>query len=81
MSILTAEARKKLPDSAFALPGRRFPIHDAAHARDALARAPTNLNPEEASIVRSKVAKKFPNIKVAKNPHKKGSLNHMMSED
>ncbi|MCH4142639.1 hypothetical protein [Acetobacter peroxydans] len=39
MSRLTTEERNALPDSAFALPGRRYPIHDAAHARDALARA------------------------------------------
>ena len=39
MSSLTAADRKALPDSAFALPGRRYPIPDASHARDALARA------------------------------------------
>lgn len=81
MPVLTAEARRKLPDSAFALPGRRFPIHNAAHARDALSRASANLSPAEAQLVRSKVAKKYPNIQVNKNPHKKGSLNHMMAEE
>ncbi|QBL94161.1 hypothetical protein KSAC_19550 [Komagataeibacter saccharivorans] len=39
MSRLTAAERDALPDSAFALPGRRYPIPDAPHARDALARA------------------------------------------
>ncbi|GBQ22072.1 hypothetical protein AA0472_0650 [Acetobacter estunensis NRIC 0472] len=39
MSKLTAAERNALPDSAFALPGRRYPIPDATHARDALARA------------------------------------------
>ena len=39
MSRLTEEERNTLPDDAFALPGRRYPIPDAAHARDALARA------------------------------------------
>ncbi|MFT9399705.1 hypothetical protein [Acetobacter sp.] len=39
MSKLTAADRDALPDSAFALPGRRYPIPDATHARDALARA------------------------------------------
>lgn len=39
MSRLTAAERNALPDSAFALPGRRYPIPDATHARDALARA------------------------------------------
>lgn len=39
MSRLTAAERDALPDSAFALPGRRYPIPDKTHARDALARA------------------------------------------
>lgn len=39
MSRLTAAERDALPDSAFALPGRRYPIPDETHARDALARA------------------------------------------
>lgn len=39
MSKLTAAERNALPDTAFALPGRRYPIPDATHARDALARA------------------------------------------
>ncbi len=39
MSKLSTEARKKLPDSDFALPGRRYPVEDAAHARDAKSRA------------------------------------------
>ncbi|GBQ53386.1 hypothetical protein AA0313_0228 [Acetobacter indonesiensis NRIC 0313] len=39
MSKLTTEERNALPDDAFALPGRRYPIPDASHARDALARA------------------------------------------
>ena len=33
MSKLTTEARKKLPKSAFALPGGRYPVEDKAHAR------------------------------------------------
>jgi hypothetical protein len=39
MSKLTTDARKKLPKSAFALPGGRYPVEDKAHARDAKARA------------------------------------------
>jgi len=36
---LTTEERNALPDSAFALPKeRRYPIHDAAHAKNAMAR-------------------------------------------
>ena len=49
MSKLTAAERNALPDSAFALPGRRYPIHDATHARDALARASEMLHRGELS--------------------------------
>ena len=44
MSKLTTAARKKLPKSAFALPGGRFPVEDKAHARDAKARASQRYN-------------------------------------
>lgn len=81
MAILNAESRKKLPDSAFALPGRRYPIHNIAHARDALARASANATPAEQATIKAKVAKKYPGIKQKGNPHKKGSLNHMMASD
>lgn len=39
MTVLNTEARDALPDSAFALSGRRYPIPDANHARAALSRA------------------------------------------
>ena len=39
MSRLTTKARNALPDSAFALPGRRYPIVDKDHAAAAKARA------------------------------------------
>ncbi len=39
MSKLTTEKRKELPDSKFALSGQRYPIEDAAHARNAKARS------------------------------------------
>ncbi len=41
---LTTNARKKLPKSDFALPGRRYPVEDDAHARDAKARASQSYN-------------------------------------
>lgn len=59
MGVLSAQARKKLPGSAFALPGRRYPIHDEAHARNALARA--SGKPEEARV-RAAVHRRYPNI-------------------
>ncbi|WP_375458989.1 DUF6582 domain-containing protein [uncultured Enterovirga sp.] len=39
MAKLTAKDREELPDSKFALPGHKYPIEDAAHARNAKARA------------------------------------------
>ena len=59
MSKLTTAERNALPDSAFALPGRRYPIPDATHARDALARASEmlhrgNLTQAEYDLIHSK---------------------------
>ncbi len=39
MAKLTTKARKALPKSAFAGPGRSYPVPDASHARNAIARA------------------------------------------
>ena len=44
MATLTTARRKNLPSSDFALPGRRYPVEDKAHARDAKARASQALN-------------------------------------
>lgn len=68
--VLTHRARQELPDSAFAFVRtvngkkiRKFPIPDAAHVRNALARLPqSNLSPEEKAAVKRKLiaaAKKF----------------------
>jgi hypothetical protein len=40
MAVLRAKKRKKLPKSAFGMPGsRKYPMHDKAHAANAKARA------------------------------------------
>ena len=39
MAKLNAAARKKIPTSEFAGPDRSYPVEDASHARNALARA------------------------------------------
>ncbi len=45
MSALTQAARDALPDSAFGLPAQRsYPMPDAAHARNAKARAAEEFN-------------------------------------
>jgi len=62
MAKLTSQARKNLSTSTFALPGRRYPIEDASHARNALARVSQFGSPSEKSTVRAKVHRKFPGI-------------------
>jgi hypothetical protein len=64
MAKLTSKQRKRLKSSSFAMPGeRKFPIMDAAHARNALARVSQFGSPAEKKRVRSAVKKKFPGIK------------------
>lgn len=59
---LTAKARKKLKKSTFALPGRRYPIPDKAHARAALSRVSQFGSSAEKAKVRAAVHRKFPGI-------------------
>jgi hypothetical protein len=59
LAALRARQRNKLPDSAFALPGRRYSIHDLAHARNALSRVAANGTPEEQKKVRAAVARRY----------------------
>jgi hypothetical protein len=62
MAILSTTARKALPDAAFALSGRRYPIHDEEHAQNALARVSEYGTPDEQNEVRSKVHARYPNM-------------------
>jgi len=66
MSKLTAKGRKAIKSGNFALPGRRYPIEDASHARNALARVAQHGSPEEKAKVRAAVHRKYPGIKVTK---------------
>ena len=63
MAKLTAKRRNALPDSAFAGPGRSFPVNDPSHARNAMARA-SQFHPELKAKIRAKVHKKFPGIQM-----------------
>jgi hypothetical protein len=64
MAKLTYAAKKKLPKSDFVEKDtRKYPIPDAAHARDALSRS--SGKPEHADVVAA-VKKKFPKIKISK---------------
>lgn len=62
MTKLTSSKRNELPDSKFAGPNRSYPIEDASHARNALARVSQHGYPELKAKVRAAVHKKFPNI-------------------
>lgn len=76
MTKLTTKARKAIKTKNFALPGRRYPIEDASHARNALARVAQHGSPAEKAEVRSKVHAKYPNIGkggVDRSSHHKGN--------
>jgi hypothetical protein len=61
MAVLSAAARRKLPSSAFVYPSTRsYPIHDLAHARNALSRSAGQ--PEEATV-KAAVYKKYPALR------------------
>lgn len=61
---LTSKARESLPDAAFVFPEKRkYPIHDKAHARNALARVAQFGSPSEQKEVQSAVHAKFPSIR------------------
>jgi len=70
---LSADERRELPDSDFALPGKgdgpegkqagSYPIPDEAHARSALSLVAKHGTAEEKAKVRAAVKRKFPGIK------------------
>lgn len=60
---LTARGRKRVKYDNFALPGKRYPIHDITHARNALARVAQYGSNEEKRRVRAKVYEKYPSLR------------------
>jgi hypothetical protein len=63
MAKLTTADRGKIPTGEFALPGRRYPVEDEAHARNALSRVAQDGTPAEKATVRRKVRRLFPGLK------------------
>lgn len=63
MAKLTTSKRDALPKRDFAVPGRKYPVEDASHARNALARVAQHGSAKEKAEVRAMVHRKFPNIK------------------
>ena len=82
MAKLSYGARQRLPSSSFALPGKgkgksgkgpgSYPIPDAAHARNALARVAQHGSSAEKARVRAKVHSRFPNIGKSKQGSVRG---------
>ena len=67
MSKLTYKKRQELADEEFAIPEeRKYPIENAAHARNALARVSQFGTPEEQIKVRKSVLDRYPEIDAPK---------------
>jgi hypothetical protein len=63
MAKLSSKQRSKLPKSSFAVPSKDgYPIHDKAHARNALARVSQFGSPSEKKKVRAAVHRRYPSI-------------------
>lgn len=61
LSTLTSAERNALPASAFVFPSKRaYPIHDLAHAKDALARSSGK---PEAAAVKAAVYSRYPALR------------------
>jgi hypothetical protein len=75
MARLTTKQRKMLPATDFAGPDRSYPVEDASHARNALARASQFASPAVKSAVQAKVARKFPGIQQTHHSPKRKSGN------
>ena len=59
---LTAAKRRAIPGKEFAGPDRSYPIEDASHARNALARSSGK---PIAGRIRAAVKRKYPGIKIS----------------
>jgi len=67
MATLTTRGRKQIKPANFALSGRRYPIHDISHARNALARVAQHGTRAEQRSVRAKVYARYPSLKKTRN--------------
>tara|TARA_B100000949_G_scaffold75326_1_gene67150 strand:+ start:461 stop:658 length:198 start_codon:yes stop_codon:yes gene_type:complete len=65
MAKLTTADRAALPSKDFAGPDRSYPINDASHGRNALARVEQHGTPALKKRVTSAVKRKYPSMQVA----------------
>ena len=63
MAQLPTRGRNQIKAKNFALPGRRNPIQDISHARNALARVAQHGTRAEQRSVRAKVYARYPSLK------------------
>jgi hypothetical protein len=73
---LTAATRKKIPGKSFAGPDRSYPIEDASHARNALARVSQHGSSKVKAEVRAKVHAKYPGIGKSRGPKADHFMRH-----
>ena len=66
MAKLSARSRNKLSSKSFALPGRKYPIHDRRHAANALSRCSAHCSPSQKKTVRAKVCRRYPSLPACK---------------
>jgi hypothetical protein len=67
-AVLTSKKRKALPRQSFVFPkDKRYPIHDRAHAANALARSKGK--PEEAKV-HAAVCRRYPDLPACKRGKK-----------
>ena len=77
MAVLTTEARKRIPTGKFGLSGRRFPLEDAAHQRNAIPRATQSYNKGNISLVeKNRVQSRARNLLGIKAPQKSNDDYH-----
>ena len=67
MAKLTTRGRKRIKAKNFALPGRRYPIHDMSHARAALSMVGAHGTATEKKKVRAAVHRRWPSLKNKKS--------------
>ena len=74
MAKLKKGQRRKLPSSSFAYPStRKYPIHDKAHARNALSRAAQKKTSGTYAHVAAAVNRRYPGMAKGKKKRKKST--------
>lgn len=81
-SELTTTGRKRVKAGNFVFPkDRRYPIHDLAHGRNALARVSAHGTPAEKAKVRAAVYAKYPGLKKRQQESKDMAEQHSIFDD